>query len=455
MNQFLKYGLVLLVLGSLQILFSSCLWDYDTIEMEREQFPSVLELIAGDFLRHSPAFYYWRVKDRRAKLEKDPNHLEWYDDLAVAHSKLGEQKKAIQLMKQKEELEGPSYKTYANLGTFYIFDGDLEAALKAIDQALAIDKNAHFGREIYQKYLVEYILSKSNKGKITLPLDATFYKHPQNYYSKLSKNNFYSFLLNKYKKNTKKQAEKLPEDALEKALVGVMGMMRFANYDSPILLEVLGDLLFNTGDRSAARHLASRAYLKASYEVEDPKTKEIYKKRAAYLLFTQYANEERDLLDLESLQGLLDEEITAGEAFYEKIKADELSWISSDKNVEELFSEKYYTTPTFPKRVLKGVGRKEIAEMRNYLDENYPVGAQLDYRLVLAYDSEINYKEQELIDSLFERKLKLQLKKEENEQQIKQDKKPIEISKPSVILWGIGGIAIFLMLLFIFKKTRT
>lgn len=455
MNQFLKYGFVLLVLGSMQLLFSSCLWDYDTIEMEREQFPSTLELITGNFLRHSPAFYYWRVKDRTAKLEKEPNQLDWYDDLAVAHSKLGEQKKAIQLMKKKEALEGPSYKTYANLGTFYIFDGNLEGALEAINQALAIDTNAHFGREIYQKYLVEYILSKSSKGKITLPLDATFYKYPQNYYSELSKNNFYSFLLQKHKQSTGKQVKTLPDDALDKALVGVLGMMRFANHDSPILLEVLGDLLFNTGNRSAARHLASRAYLKASYEVEDPKTQVIYKKRAAYLLFTQYANEEKELLDLESLQDLLEEEIKVGNAFYEKIKADELSWISAGEDVEAAFSKKYYTNPTLPKRVLKGVGQKEVTEMRKYLKENYPVGAQLDYRPILAYKATVNTKERLLIDSLFERKLELQLKKEQEKQIIKQGENTTQTPKPSIFLWIIGGIAILLALLFIFKKKQS
>lgn len=79
---------------------------------------------------------------------------------------------------------------------------------------MKIDTNAHFGREIYQKYLVEYILSKSNKGKITLPLDTIFYTYPQIYYSKLSTSNFYSFLLKKHNKSRKTQAKKLPEEAL-------------------------------------------------------------------------------------------------------------------------------------------------------------------------------------------------------------------------------------------------
>lgn len=453
MNQLLKYTLVLLILGSVQLLFSACLWDYDTLEMEREQFPSALELIAGNFLRHSPAFYYWRVKDRTAKLKENPKHFDWYDDLAVAYSKLGEQKKAIQLMHEKEELEGPSYKTYANLGTFYIFDGNLEAALKAIDQALLLDTNAHFGREIYQKYLVEYILSKSKEGKINLPLDATFYKYPQNYYSTLNDNNFYSFLLEKHKERTQKDVEKLPTDVLDKALIGVLGMMRFANYDSPILLEVLGDLLFNTGNRSAARHLAARAYLKASYEVEDPKVQEIYKRRAAYVLFTQYANEKKELLDIQRLQALLEEEIKIGQAFYEEIKSDELSWISAGENVEEAYSKKYYTKPTLPKRTLEGVSQQEFAEMRKYLKGNYPLGAQLDYRPVLAYKLEVTPQEKTLIDSLFERKLALQLKKKQEEQEIKQDSNTAKSSNTSLLLWGtVGGTIILLLILFLLKK---
>lgn len=35
----------------------ACLWDYDTLAMERSRFPSTLELITGKFLRHSPEFY--------------------------------------------------------------------------------------------------------------------------------------------------------------------------------------------------------------------------------------------------------------------------------------------------------------------------------------------------------------------------------------------------------------
>jgi len=35
----------------------ACLWDYDTLAMERQKFPDALELITGKFLRHSKPFY--------------------------------------------------------------------------------------------------------------------------------------------------------------------------------------------------------------------------------------------------------------------------------------------------------------------------------------------------------------------------------------------------------------
>lgn len=69
-------------------LFIACLWDYDTIQMERQEFPTALELITGKFLRHSDVYYQWRIEDRTPKLSASPS-AELFDDLAVAHEKLG------------------------------------------------------------------------------------------------------------------------------------------------------------------------------------------------------------------------------------------------------------------------------------------------------------------------------------------------------------------------------
>ena len=100
-----------------------CLWDYDTLQMERARFPETLELITGKFLRHSRAFYLWRIEDRLRHLETDSDHLRFLDDLAVAYDKMGQHGKAVETMQRKEKIEAGGYGTYANLGTFYIHSG--------------------------------------------------------------------------------------------------------------------------------------------------------------------------------------------------------------------------------------------------------------------------------------------------------------------------------------------
>lgn len=142
------------------VLALACIWDRDTISMKIQCFPDAIELITGKFLRHSPEFYQWRIKDREAKLKTNPAQWSYYDDLAVAYAKLHNNTKAIELMLKKEKLHPRQYETYANLGTFYIHDKQYEKGLTYIKKAIAINPNAHFGREVYQQYLVEYILSK-------------------------------------------------------------------------------------------------------------------------------------------------------------------------------------------------------------------------------------------------------------------------------------------------------
>src|SRR6476646_9780391 len=74
----------------------ACLWDYDTIKMERARFPGTLELITGKFLRHSPEFYKWRIENRLKRLKADPTNAALLDDLAAAYDKTGQHDKAIE-----------------------------------------------------------------------------------------------------------------------------------------------------------------------------------------------------------------------------------------------------------------------------------------------------------------------------------------------------------------------
>src|SRR5262249_4328976 len=117
----------------------ACMWDYDTLQMERTRFPSALELITGKFLRHTPEFYRWRMDDRLKKQKSEPENLPYYDDLAVAYEKTGNRQKAIETMVQKAQLKPGLYEMEANLGTFLMLDGRLEEGLVHINEALRIN----------------------------------------------------------------------------------------------------------------------------------------------------------------------------------------------------------------------------------------------------------------------------------------------------------------------------
>lgn len=314
----------------------ACYWDYDTLNMERRQFPTVLELITGKFLRHSPEYYRWRIKDRNERLVPNPKNLAWHDDLAVAYDKVGLHAKAIETMLQKETLKPGMYETYANLGTLYIHSGQLKKGLEQIKRAIEINPNAHFGREVYQQLLVEYVLEVRENGRKELPLS-------QGDRGGGRERTFASFVL------ARRQTAGDPSKELARAVKGVLGMMRFGNFDSPILLEALGDLLgeeFKRGDpREGAKRLAARAYLKASYEAKNEKTKNEYRRIAERTLRLQSSELTEKSITLARLELRFESELEQTREWYAQLGSDEKSWIAAGVDVDSEFNDKYYEEP--------------------------------------------------------------------------------------------------------------
>ncbi|EGF24122.1 hypothetical protein [Rhodopirellula baltica] len=304
---------------------SACLWDYDTLAMERELFPGANELIAGYFVRHSDAYYEWRIADRMAKPADQllPSDL---DDVAVAHDKLGNHDKAIETILEKME-RWPNqgrYESEANLGTFYIHAGRLEEGLKHIRSAIAINPDAHFGREIYQQLLVEYLIERQSESP-QLPLSTSVGEGPLG---------FTAFVL-----ESRKPAEDVRLEEIQAAARGVMGMMRFGNADSPVLLEALGDLLLADFSNDDAKMLATRAYLRASMKVDDPDATVAYRDKAEATISMQ-----KDV-ELEQVEELLFQEIEKGNNLFIRISADEAAWIAADMDVDVEFRKKYLNAP--------------------------------------------------------------------------------------------------------------
>lgn len=303
----------------------ACLWDYDTLAMERQRFPEAQELIAGHFVRHSAAYYEWRLSDRTAKPidQRTPTD---FDDIAVAYDKLGKQDKAIDTIRAKIQRwpDKRRYESEANLGTFHIHAGRFEEGLQHINKAIEINPDAHFGREIYQKLLVEYVI-ETGRSIDQLPLNDN---------QSFESSGFTAFVLAARKPTVEEQFAEIQDAAR-----GIMGMMRFGQHDSPILLEALGDLLLTDSYRHDSKMLAARAYLKAAYEVDDSAASAAYREKAQQVLEMQF---EREMPEIEAN---LKREIEQGDSFFQQITTDEREWIASGDNLDIMFGNKYYQAP--------------------------------------------------------------------------------------------------------------
>ena len=314
------------------------MWDYETLQMEKVRFPGAAELIAGEFRRHSPEFYQWRIEDRLKKIESNPDDLSLLDDLAVSYEKSGQTDLAIQTMLDKEKRQPGLYETHANLGTFYIHNKQLEKGLAEIKKAIEINPDAHFGREVYQQYLVEYLIANRDADeKLQLPLDDTI--------ELFQPTGFATFVLSKrfpgdsedgrYDRGKPKYHE-----AMEPAIKGVLGMMRFGNFDSPVLLEAFAHLVMYQEDQ--AKQLAARALLKAAAETADvdPAASEKYQKMASQAIEMQSG------ANLQDIQIKLQQEIEAGDDYFAKITENEKTWIADGKNVEAEYAKVYFQEPS-------------------------------------------------------------------------------------------------------------
>lgn len=159
-----------------------CAWDRDTLRKEVEGRESVFDVIVGRFERNPPLYYEMRLERVAAEIAKDATLFDAYDDASVACDRLGRSDEAIEWMGRKlaalnamrnenADDSTPRYRYHANLGTFYAHRwfrsgasyndlGDMRSAIFHIKKALAINPDAHFGREKYQLQLLKWVESK-------------------------------------------------------------------------------------------------------------------------------------------------------------------------------------------------------------------------------------------------------------------------------------------------------
>jgi tetratricopeptide (TPR) repeat protein len=160
---------------------SACLWDTDTLAAEAKGIPEVIQVITGRFERNPPLYYEMRLKRATEEIKKYPDDWEAYDDAGVACDWLGRGDEAIAWMEKKRErldkadatnpkVKEHRYRYLANVGTFWAHRWFRQGAkLERIDQmktareftrqAIALNPDAHFGREKYQLLAMDWIIT--------------------------------------------------------------------------------------------------------------------------------------------------------------------------------------------------------------------------------------------------------------------------------------------------------
>jgi hypothetical protein len=163
------------------------------------RFAMVHDIIHDRYPRHGKAYYQERNRRVLATIAKHkgadglppPDQFDLIDDLGVGLDSLGDSDEAVRWLRlklktqEKLGLEGKAlYTSYANLGTFIIhgampkaIKGDKNAqervreGLRFIHQSIAVNPEAHFGREIWQAALAEFMFRAAEDRTVLLKYD--------------------------------------------------------------------------------------------------------------------------------------------------------------------------------------------------------------------------------------------------------------------------------------------
>jgi hypothetical protein len=156
----------------------------------------VHDVLHERFARHGRAYYEARNRQVRRELAeaaaRPPEQLlPLFDDLGAGLDYLGQDDEAVRVLRDKLArqkvlgLEGRAlYTTYANLGTFLIH-GNFPAAQKGdakakerlreglgfIKQSIEVNPEAHFGREVWQAVVAEFLLAAMDDPQLLLKCD--------------------------------------------------------------------------------------------------------------------------------------------------------------------------------------------------------------------------------------------------------------------------------------------
>ncbi|HLT37119.1 MAG TPA: hypothetical protein VK034_12570, partial [Enhygromyxa sp.] len=135
----------------------ACGWDWETYHAEAKSLPCVHDALLGYWPKHTDEYHQARIEAADHALRWLPGWTEGLDAKGLSLLRLGRLDEAEAVMKRRHAIAPAAYPGHANLGTLYTFTGDFAGALEHIDAAMAIEPEAHFGREQYHRKLVEFL----------------------------------------------------------------------------------------------------------------------------------------------------------------------------------------------------------------------------------------------------------------------------------------------------------
>lgn len=255
----------LTLLCTLLIPFAPCLWDSDTLDTELRGLPDAFDLVVGRWHRHGDAYYRDRVTRLGGKTELT---LAEFDDLAVAHERLGDDAAAVATLERKAAAlaKAPDpdhqYRLLANLGTFHAHAGRYDEALVALREAVALNPNAHFGREIWQIEAIEFVAA-ARRNPVLWQESSLLLQGGHELPATV-----HDFLWPPTPTNAVDDATPARRLDPKDAYRGIAGMVRFGQRDSAMLFEALAEVFL------AERHLnlgwwAMRRAIEAGHPASD------------------------------------------------------------------------------------------------------------------------------------------------------------------------------------------
>jgi tetratricopeptide (TPR) repeat protein len=136
---------------------TACMWDAESLSREKARSHDLAQTIVNnqpipEDTNHLRATIQVLEVDRH---EDDPM---WWNNLVVAHLRLGEFTVAVKLLEPIVEKFPNDYGIHANLGTAYHLMGRYQDAEKEIARDLEINPDAHFGLEKYHLALLQYLI---------------------------------------------------------------------------------------------------------------------------------------------------------------------------------------------------------------------------------------------------------------------------------------------------------